>query len=290
MDLLALFLVALVVAACSGPAAPVELGATPAATASPTSPPTPTPLPTGVLLSPMNWQPETRGNHLQCSTAIVLGYYDHWISQFDVNAQIRGAQDQHQNQDQCEVVSYLRQYQLTGRILEPPSRELLRRLLANGIPSLVVQMISPDWLTEHYCVLRGYDDEAGDFIFDDPLPRLGPAHRIDYETFDDLLRPASRLIAVYPPEKEAPVTSLLQDLDVTETRCDLLRHTVALGDLDGDSDTDALVDGWAWLNDGSGGFASGRWWVGINYEYAAPSLGDLDGDGDVDALCANLHT
>jgi hypothetical protein len=288
-----LLFLALPALACTGPpgtvapeAAPSPTATTtptPAATPTPTPiPPTPTPLPAQTLLGPMNWQPQTYNNCLHCSTAIVLGYYDHWISQFDVNAQVHGGHYQ------CQIAAFLRQYQLTARIVGPPTREVLRRLLANGIPSLVLQMISPDWLTAHYRVLRGHDDEAATFIFDDPLQRLGAEYRIDYATYEELLRPFSHFIVVYPPEQEELVASLLHDLDLAETRCDPLRHTVALADLDDDGDSDAFVDGWAWRNDGSGSFTPERWWVGISHSLAFPALGDLDGDGDVDAFTANL--
>jgi hypothetical protein len=76
-------------------------------------------------------------------------------------------------------------------------------------------------------------------------------------------------------------------------------HAVALGDLDGDGDTD-LVFGNAiqapdtvWLNDGAGWFT-----LGGNYRFnpenefgysmsESVALGDLDGDGDLDAFIGN---
>ncbi|GAB4203082.1 MAG: hypothetical protein OHK0022_26900 [Roseiflexaceae bacterium] len=67
---------------------------------------------------------------------------------------------------------------------------------------------------------------------------------------------------------------------------------VVLGDLDGDSDLDALIaDLWEqgnriWLNDGTGMLSDSGQRLGKNTSWDA-ALGDLDGDGDLDAFIAN---
>jgi hypothetical protein len=71
---------------------------------------------------------------------------------------------------------------------------------------------------------------------------------------------------------------------------------VALGDLDGDGDLDAVVANdsteaeTVWLNDGSGSFTphptSSSFGMDDSYEVA---LGDLEGDGDLDAVVANYN-
>jgi hypothetical protein len=63
---------------------------------------------------------------------------------------------------------------------------------------------------------------------------------------------------------------------------------VALGDLDGDGDLDALVlgskTGFVWLNDGRGIFSAvGELQIIDDYPRSL-HLGDLDGDGDLDAV------
>ena len=76
--------------------------------------------------------------------------------------------------------------------------------------------------------------------------------------------------------------------------------SVALGDLDGDGDLDAMVANFGivsmdveggpntvWTNDGTGTFTNSRQALGNNKSYSV-ALGDLDGDGDLDAVVANI--
>lgn len=65
---------------------------------------------------------------------------------------------------------------------------------------------------------------------------------------------------------------------------------VEVGDLDGDSDLDALVTNsthgnTVWLNDGAGNFTAGNSYPGEGTEKL--NLGDIEGDGDLDAFTTN---
>ncbi|MGA0873547.1 MAG: FG-GAP-like repeat-containing protein, partial [Phycisphaerales bacterium] len=69
-------------------------------------------------------------------------------------------------------------------------------------------------------------------------------------------------------------------------------QSVALGDLDGDGDLDAMVGNYAqpnrvWINDGAGTFTDSGQALGNSISYSV-ALGDLDGDGDLDAMDANV--
>ena len=70
-----------------------------------------------------------------------------------------------------------------------------------------------------------------------------------------------------------------------------LSWAVALGDLDGDNDLDALVGNYTfpsrvWLNDGSGYFVDSGQDLGTA-QLGGLALGDLDGDDDLDAFIVN---
>ena len=69
--------------------------------------------------------------------------------------------------------------------------------------------------------------------------------------------------------------------------------SVALGDLDGDGDLDAMVGNYGqpntvWTNDGNGTFTNSGQALGNGYSWSV-ALGDLDGDGDLDAMVANQN-
>jgi uncharacterized protein len=184
------------------PVPPTPTPAPPTSTPLPTS--TPTPPPPSALLEPMNYQPQTYNNCGPCSIAILLGYYDHWITQQDVNERVAPGPSL------CQIAGYMSYYQLKGRaytILSPTNG--VRYLLANGIPVIASQRLSLDEPIGHYRVVKGYEDETQEFITDDPLQRMGPDYRISYGTFDDL---SYAFVLVYPPDKDLLVRLLMRDI------------------------------------------------------------------------------
>jgi hypothetical protein len=231
----------------------------------------------------MNYQPQTYNNCSRCSVAILLGYYDHWITQFQVD------DDLAPGYFPCQVARYMPRYRLMARVYAPAAVDPVRRLLANGIPVIVLQLLSLEEPIGHYRVLRGYNDQAGEFISDDPLQKKGPDYRISYEVFDQLTRGRGLIIPIYPPEQDLVVASLMRGVGVRETSCGPSHYAIRLGDLDMDGDQDAFIANWTWLNDGSGAFALSGGGVGYLGTFFDLALGDLDGDGDTDAFVTSME-
>lgn len=158
----------------------------------------------------MNYQAQTLNNCGPASIAIVLGYYDLWITQGTVNEHLPPGPSP------CAIADYVPRHGLmarpyrSGRPVEP-----IRLLLANGIPVIANQLLESGSTVGHYRVVKGYDDVSATFITDDPLQGKGSDFRLSYSLFESLSNPGA-FIPIYPPEKDALVRSLMRELHVYE--------------------------------------------------------------------------
>ncbi|KPK91995.1 MAG: hypothetical protein AMJ88_12040 [Anaerolineae bacterium SM23_ 63] len=173
-------------------------------TPEPTSPPTSTPLPEMILLEPMNYQEQISSSSANTSVAILLGYYNHWVNQEEVDDHLTPIIG---GMVWCDFAQYATQYQLMIRPYAPPFRDPIRLLLANHIPVIVGLQVSSGSNDIYFRVFRGYDDVSREFITDDP--QQGPETRITYGTF---IRLSERgvFIPVYPAEINPLVESLMR--------------------------------------------------------------------------------
>jgi hypothetical protein len=160
----------------------------------------------------MHHQAQTLNNCGPASVASVLGYYGYQVGQATLNQE--GLQVFTLPPDLAGHIARSR-YRVLARAYAFPedgrsALAVMRYLLANEIPAIVLQRLAPDESIAHYRVIQGYDDAAGEFIADDPL--LGPHHRIAYATFLALLEdchPTPAIIPVYPTSKDDFVQALM---------------------------------------------------------------------------------
>jgi hypothetical protein len=130
-----------------------------------------------------------------------MGYYDVWFTQHDYDV----AMD--------NLAEFLEPYGLTARIYSiqfavVQMHDVVRWLLAEGIPSIVGQRLSSDDNTWHYRVVFGYDDSTQVIFSDDSL--LGPGLQQSYERFDKLSRTRGQVIPVYPLEMDGMIETAMR--------------------------------------------------------------------------------
>lgn len=83
----------------------------------------------------------------------------------------------------------------------------VKRLLALGIPVIVLQWYDRPGHIPHFRVVRGYDDQAGVFWVSDSM--VGPLAYLSYRSFDALWNAQGRqLFPVYPEGYDAAVRQL----------------------------------------------------------------------------------
>jgi tetratricopeptide (TPR) repeat protein len=223
------------------------------ATATPTDTPAPVPTPPPqVFLSGMNHEYQKLNNCGPVSLAASASYFGVEITQFDAADVVKGSPDD-RNVSPEEMVDYLHSLGLGAAYRVNGNVELMKRFLASGLPVIVHQwLVRPQdgVLVGHYRVLRGYDDNAGHFIANDPY--TGPEFIIPFAEFETWWRPFNRgYIPVYRLEQEASVVGILGD-DWDE----LTNHRRALAQAEWETQT--LGDGYAFFNLGDEYLALGE--------------------------------
>jgi len=153
------------------------------------------------------WQ--KMNNCAPATLAMGLSYYGYELTQFDLAPILKGG-DKDRNVSPEEIVAYLHEIGLGGRVRINGDIETLQRLIANGVPVMVEQWLDRpgDELTGHYRLVRGYDREAGVIIVNDSYS--GPKLRFPYAEFQRLWRAFNRLyIPIYRPEQESLVREII---------------------------------------------------------------------------------
>jgi hypothetical protein len=171
----------------------------PTATNTPTVTPTPTAAPKTALLNGMNHQWQTYNNCGPAALAIALGFFGKQVTQGQLNDQgFRPMTSPSHLTSKFNTADFGAQ---TRSYAIPATREqtlnLLKYLLANDIPVIVLQRLNLDERISHYRVAEGYDDSAGVIIFDDPY--YGAGYRLSYDAF------MARFPNTYPPASFMPV-------------------------------------------------------------------------------------
>ncbi len=228
----------------------------PAATPPTTTPPARAsggtkPLPPTAYLDPMTHEYQRLNNCAPVTIAMVLSYYGITTTQYDLAPILKGS-NQDRNVRADEIADYLQSVGLGAWLRVNGDMELVRQLVANGIPVVVEQWLErpDDELTGHFRLVRGYDNGAGVMIVNDSY--LGPNLRLRYTDFDRMWRAFNRAyIPIYRPEQEPLVREIIgQDADdnaMYQRALDTARR-----------ETQEQNDLYAWFNQGDGYLGLGQ--------------------------------
>ncbi len=238
------------------------------ATPSPETPPTPTPTPAhqpagpSASLSGFTHMWQTWNNCGPATLAMNLSYFGSPLDQADVAAVMRPNPDDknvspHEMADFARAQGYLARTQVNG------TSDLLRTLLANGLPVIVETWHEdePNDGMGHYRLLTGFDDTAQRWTaFDsfDAKDLINPdgayaGITVPYANFDDLWQVFNRVaVIVYTPEQTDLVTSIL-GADMADGP--MWAASLAQAQTEAQANP---ADPFAWFNQGSSLIALGR--------------------------------
>lgn len=159
------------------------------------------------MLEPMVHEYQKLNNCGPIAAEIVLSYYGIFKTQFEVAAAIRPHKDDKAVFPE-DILRYMGQFGLVGKVRVNGNTLLLKSLVSNGIPVITETLLKTDDDIGHYRVVRGYSDQEGVFILGDPY--YGAAVPMSYSEFDQVWRAYNRrYLPIYRPDSEAVVKSVL---------------------------------------------------------------------------------
>ncbi len=186
----------------------------------PTPTPAPTPPPAQVNLAGLTHLWQTWNNCGPATLAMNLSYFGIRADQAAIAAALRPFQDD-KNVNPAELVAYARTQGLTAQARVNGNTEILRQLLAAGLPVLIETWHEPkpnDGMG-HYRLLTGYDDAAQAWIAYDSFDATGLVKgqpyagiRLPYAGLDELWAVFNRTyLVIYDPAHAGAVRQIHGD-------------------------------------------------------------------------------
>ncbi|WP_045233519.1 C39 family peptidase [Deinococcus pimensis] len=161
--------------------------------------------PASAYLPGVGYVAQTYNNCGPASIVSVLDYYGFKKSQDEVRLVLRP----NGGYMKADVIDpYLRPFGLRATRFKNGSAEHLRRLVAQGVPVIVLQWLDRVGGIPHFRVVRGYDDKSGVFWISDPI--YGANVYLRYEDFDTLWGVyGQEFIPVYPEGWQSRIMTIL---------------------------------------------------------------------------------
>lgn len=182
-------------------------GAVAPAWASPAAEGSAKPVPPRYFIGQLRHSVQTLNNCGPAALSATLSYYGVYVSQEEARQVLRPYAES-RGMSQNVIPPYVEDFGLRSVVRVNGNRDVIKALVANDIPVIVLQHISETWRIGHFRVVQGYDDYRGVFLVNDSL--LGPNVALSYDSFD--ARWAynwSRYMPVYRPDQEPLVAAIL---------------------------------------------------------------------------------
>lgn len=139
------------------------------------------------------------------SIAMVLGYYGFTVPVTEISQDTKPSAKSYMQVD--AINSYVERYGLEAVKVRGGQIENLQKMVALGIPTIVLQYYVQVGKVPHFRVVRGFDRQAKWLYLADPLAGYA---KISYKDFDTLWNTQGRVfVAVYPPNMRQTVLQAL---------------------------------------------------------------------------------
>lgn len=162
-------------------------------------------LPVRTYLQGLAFDRQTYNNCGPSALSAVLGFYKAQVSQDAIRRTTRPGGGYMQV---SAIAPELSRYDLRTLTIRNGRLDQVKRLLALGIPVLVLQWYDRPGHINHFRVVRGYDDASGLVWVSDSM--IGPVAYMSYKSFDGMWNTQGRqMFPVYPKGFEAQVQALL---------------------------------------------------------------------------------
>ncbi len=205
----------------------------------------------GAVLPQAKWVPQTFNNCGPATTSMVLQYFGYTVSQVETKKDLR-TNESDSNVFTYEIRDYLKNtYDIEGKLLYNGSIQRLKALLANGIYLVIEDWLHPYEDIGHNMIIRGFDDNEGVFIADDPYFGVGIKYK--YDIFEQgQWKPFNReYMPVYQKDLEPLVMAIVGN-DWDEKTMYQRAVEVAKAELEKNKD-----DMYAWFNLGTSYYGLG---------------------------------
>ena len=162
-------------------------------------------LPLRTYLRGLAFDFQTYNNCGPSALSAVLGFYKVHLSQAVIQRTTRRGDGYMQV---SAIAPELAKFGLHTRTIRGGSLRQVKKLLALGIPVIVLQWYDRPGHIDHFRVVRGYDDQAGVMWVSDSM--VGPVSYLSYRDFDALWNTQGRqMFPVYPAGYEGQVKTFL---------------------------------------------------------------------------------